>query len=44
MTDDDRHDVIRALTSFAVAAGEIGGVDPFGWAEPIREVSSAAGS
>ena len=33
MSADDRERAIRGLTSFAIAAGELPGVDRFGWAD-----------
>lgn len=36
MSDEDRRRVIRSLRSFAIAAGEIPGVDQFGWSDPVR--------
>jgi len=35
MSPDDRRHAIVALTSFAVAAGELPGVDRFGWADYV---------
>ena len=40
----ERRNVIRSLTSFAIAAGEIPGVDQFGWADSTQHDSSAGGS
>lgn len=43
MSPDERHNVIRSLTSFAVIAGEVPGVDRFGWADSAQHDSSATG-
>ena len=36
MSDEDRRRVIRSLRSFAIAAGELPGVDQFGWSDSVR--------
>ena len=36
MSDEDRKRVIRSLRTFAIAAGEMPGVDQFGWSDPVR--------
>ena len=43
MRQDDLHNVIRALNSFAVVAGEMPAVDTFGWADSTTQDASAAG-
>ena len=43
MSPEERHSVIRSLTSFAVTAGEVPGVDRFGWADSTQQNSSATG-
>jgi DNA-binding MarR family transcriptional regulator len=35
MSPEDRERAIRGLTSFAVAAGELSGVDQFGWTDSV---------
>jgi DNA-binding MarR family transcriptional regulator len=37
MTPADRQRAIRALTAFAAAAGELPGVDRFGWADYVGD-------
>jgi DNA-binding MarR family transcriptional regulator len=43
MSPEERHNVIRSLTAFAVTAGEVPGVDRFGWADSAQPSSSATG-
>ena len=43
MSPEERHNVIRSLTAFAIIAGEVPGVDRFGWADVTQRDSSAAG-
>ena len=43
MSVEDHRRVITSLRSFAVAAGEMPGVDQFGWADSARQDSSVAG-
>ncbi|HEY0517890.1 MAG TPA: MarR family transcriptional regulator [Ilumatobacteraceae bacterium] len=43
MSRDDRNRVIRSLNAFAAAAGEMPGVDSFGWADSMAAASSVAG-
>ncbi len=42
MSSEERRNVIRSLTSFAVTAGEVPGIDSFGWADSMQPDSSAA--
>ena len=44
MPPEDLDHVIRALSTFAAVAGEMPGVDRFGWADAALQKSSAAGS
>src|SRR6185295_2515151 len=37
MSDEDRRRVIRSMRSFAIAAGEMPGVDQFGWSDSARQ-------
>ena len=41
MSADDRERAIRGLTSFAIAAGELPGVDRFGWADSAGDEMTA---
>ena len=42
MAPEDRRDAISGLGSFARAAGEMPGVDPFGWADSADDTGPAA--
>jgi DNA-binding MarR family transcriptional regulator len=42
MTPEDRAHAISGLRSFARAAGEVSGSDPFGWAEPADDTTAAS--
>lgn len=41
MTPADRDQAIVSLNAFARAAGELPGVDPFGWADTPRDIRTA---
>jgi DNA-binding MarR family transcriptional regulator len=42
MAPEARRHAIIGLTSFARAAGELPGVDPFGWADSARDTTAAS--
>ena len=42
MSSEDRRHAISGLASFARAAGESTGVDPFGWADPAHDATPSA--
>ena len=44
LSSEERSTVIASLTAFAVAAGEVPGVDRFGWADSAQHDSARANS